>query len=261
MPEGPLSRNATNHERPGAGNRRTRLGLALLVALLTACSPSDARLPIRIEEPLTVDTYPPNIAGHPEAKSAAQQAGSDEKELLLATFGAGCFWCVEAVFQQLNGVVSVQSGYTGGDVDHPTYEQVCQGDTGHAEVCQIQFDPAVISYDDLLEVFWKTHDPTTLNRQGADVGTQYRSVIFYHDDHQKQLAEKRKRQLDQAGLWSAPIVTEISPANRFFAAEDYHQNYYINNPAKGYCQAVIRPKLDKFRQVFGDKLNTEDSGL
>jgi methylenetetrahydrofolate/methylenetetrahydromethanopterin dehydrogenase (NADP+) len=188
------------------------------------------------------------------SESAVQQTGSKEKDVQLATFGAGCFWCVEAVFQQLNGVVSVRSGYMGGDVDDPTYEQVCRGDTGHAEVCQIQFDPAVISYDDLLEVFWKTHDPTTLNRQGADVGTQYRSVIFYHDDHQKELAENRKRQLDQAGLWPDSIVTEISPAERFYPAEEYHQNYYRDNAAKGYCQAVIRPKLDKFRQVFGDRL-------
>jgi peptide-methionine (S)-S-oxide reductase len=165
---------------------------------------------------------------------------------------------VEAVFQELEGVLSVTSGYAGGDVENPTYQQVCNGTTGHAEVCQIRFDPTKISYDELLEVFWKTHDPTTLNRQGNDVGTQYRSVIFYHDEAQRELAERRKRELDEAGVWSDPIVTEISPAGKFYEAEKYHQNYYRDNPEQSYCQFIIRPKVDKFRKVFGDKLRTGD---
>lgn len=177
-----------------------------------------------------------------------------DTEAKLATFGAGCFWCVEAVFQRLDGVLAVESGYAGGVVDNPTYKQVCTGATGHAEVCQIRYDPAKISFDELLEVFWKTHDPTTLNRQGADVGTQYRSVIFYHDQEQRQQAELRKEQLNKSGAWKSPIVTEISPLTRFFKAEDYHQNYFRNNPQQGYCRFVIRPKLEKFEKVFRDKL-------
>ena len=177
-----------------------------------------------------------------------------EAETKLATFGGGCFWCVEAVFQQLEGVVSVQSGYAGGTVINPTYKQVCSGTTGHAEVCQIRYDPAKISFDELLEAFWKTHDPTTLNQQGADVGTQYRSVIFYHDDQQRAEAEKRKQELDASGAWADPIVTEISPLIKFYPAEDYHQNYFRTNPQQGYCQFVIRPKLEKFEKVFASKL-------
>jgi peptide-methionine (S)-S-oxide reductase len=172
----------------------------------------------------------------------------------LATFGAGCFWCVEAVFQELAGVVSVESGYAGGFVENPSYEAVCSGQTGHAEVCQIKFDPKVISYDQLLEVFWQTHDPTTLNRQGADTGTQYRSVIFYHDQQQRELAEAYKKRLDQSGAWDKPIVTEISPASTFYKAEGYHQDYFSNNPNQPYCAFSIRPKLDKFRKAFKDKL-------
>ena len=171
-----------------------------------------------------------------------------------ATFGSGCFWCTEAIFENLKGVHSVVSGYAGGNVLNPTYEEVCTGTTGHAEVTQITYDPSVISYDELLEVFWKTHDPTTLNRQGNDVGPQYRSVIFYHDDEQKQLAEKYKAELDKSGAWDNPIVTEISPLTNYFPAEKYHQDYYNNNPNQGYCAFVIAPKLEKFRKVFKDKL-------
>jgi peptide-methionine (S)-S-oxide reductase len=174
----------------------------------------------------------------------------------LATFGAGCFWCVEAVFQQLKGVTSVVSGYAGGHVQNPTYEQVCTGRTGHAEVCQIQYDPEQISYEDLLEVFFNTHDPTTLNRQGNDIGTQYRSVIFYHNDEQREAAEKAKTELDESGAWKNPIVTEISPLEEFFRGEDYHQDYFRRNPNQRYCQLVIRPKLDKFERVFKLKLDT-----
>ncbi len=179
-------------------------------------------------------------------------------KLETATLGAGCFWCVEAVFLELNGVHEVVSGYAGGTVQNPTYQQVCTGMTDHAEVVQITFNPAVISFSDVLRVFWRTHDPTTLNRQGADVGTQYRSVIFYHDEEQKSVAETSKRETDAAGLWEDPIVTEIVPAAKFYAAEEYHQDYYALNPYQPYCQIVIDPKLKKFRKEFGSKLkNTE----
>lgn len=172
----------------------------------------------------------------------------------VATFGSGCFWCTEAIFERLNGVVKVESGYAGGTVKNPTYEEVCSGTTGHAEVTQITYDPKIITYDELLEVFWKTHDPTTLNRQGNDVGTQYRSVIFYHNEEQKELAEKYKKELDKSGAWDNPIVTEISPVTNFYPAEGYHQDYYENNPNQGYCAFVIAPKVEKFEKVFRDKL-------
>jgi len=174
----------------------------------------------------------------------------------LATFGSGCFWCTEAVFQQLKGVKSVVSGYSGGHLESPTYQQVTTGRTGHAEVCQIEFDPDVISYETLLEVFFSTHDPTTLNRQGNDVGTQYRSVIFYHDEQQKKAAEKIKSELDGKKSFKNPIVTEITAFDKFYPAENYHQNYYRNNPNQGYCRYVISPKLDKFEKTFKFKLDT-----
>ncbi len=173
-----------------------------------------------------------------------------------ATLGSGCFWCTEAVFQQLKGVSSVVSGYSGGHVDDPSYEQVSTGRTGHAEVCQIQFDPDQISYEDLLEVFFDTHDPTTLNRQGNDIGTQYRSVIFYHSEKQRETADRVKLGLDKSGTWKTPIVTEIAPFKKFYPAEDYHQNYYRNNPNQGYCRVVIAPKLSKFQKVFKLKLKS-----
>jgi len=182
----------------------------------------------------------------------------DTTGLQKATFGSGCFWCTEAIFENLNGVHSVVSGYAGGNVVNPSYDEVCSGKTGHAEVTQITYDPKVISFDELLEVFWKTHDPTTLNRQGNDVGTQYRSAIFYHDEEQKNLAEKYKAELDKSGAWDNPIVTEISPLKNYFPAEDYHQEYYANNPNQGYCAFVIAPKLEKFRKVFKDKLKKTD---
>lgn len=179
---------------------------------------------------------------------------SSSNGLESATLGAGCFWCIEAVYLELKGVKSVVSGYAGGHVDKPSYEEICRGTTGHAEVARIVYDPKVISFDELLEVFWQIHDPTTLNRQGNDVGTQYRSVIFYHTDEQKNSAEKYKMQLDTSGAWDKPIVTEISPLTNFFPAENYHQNYYNNNPNQGYCRFVIAPKMDKFRKVFREKL-------
>jgi peptide-methionine (S)-S-oxide reductase len=172
-----------------------------------------------------------------------------------ATFGTGCFWCTEAVFEQLNGVVKVTSGYSGGNVPNPSYKQVCTGETGHAECVQILYEPDKISFDELLEVFWQVHDPTTLNQQGADVGTQYRSAIFYHDAAQKEKAEKYKREVNDSGAFSKPVVTEISPAQKFYPAEDYHQEYYANNKnTNPYCAVVIRPKLEKFQKVFGKKI-------
>lgn len=174
--------------------------------------------------------------------------------LETATFGAGCFWCVEAVFQRLEGIHAVVSGYSGGHVENPTYRQVCEKNTGHAEVCQITYDPTKISFEELLEVFWKTHDPTTPDRQGNDIGPQYRSAIFYHNEQQKALAEKYKKELDASGAFDDPIVTEIGPFKNFYEAEDYHQNYFNDNPKQGYCAFVIRPKVEKFEQVFKNKL-------
>lgn len=171
----------------------------------------------------------------------------------IATFGAGCFWCVEAVFQELKGVLKVESGYMGGGTPNPTYREVCTGTTGHAEVTRITFDPAVISYDELLEVLWTTHDPTTLNRQGADAGTQYRSAIFFHSEEQKIKAEKSKREVATT-IWDSPIVTEIVAVDTFYPAEGYHQDYYALNPNAGYCRAVISPKIAKVRATFTDKL-------
>jgi len=187
-------------------------------------------------------------------ETSALKPESDSVQHETATFGNGCFWCTEAIFQQLKGVESVSSGYSGGTVRNPSYREVCTGKTGHAEAIQIVYDPSQISYEDLLQVFWKTHDPTTLNRQGADVGTQYRSVIFYHNDEQKRLAEEYRNKLDESGAYDSKIVTEIAPFNTFYKAENYHQNYFNQNGEAPYCQLVIAPKLDKFRKVFKDKL-------
>lgn len=178
----------------------------------------------------------------------------ETNKIETATFGLGCFWCTEAIFKQLKGVIKVAPGYSGGKLLNPTYEQVCSGTTGHAETCQIEFDPSVISFDELLEVFWKMHDPTTLNRQGGDEGTQYRSVIFYHNEEQKLLAEHYKLKLTEAGIYKDPIVTEITAFKAFYPAEDYHADYYNNNKRVPYCTLVIQPKLEKFKTVFKDKL-------
>ncbi len=172
----------------------------------------------------------------------------------VTTLGAGCFWCVEAVYLELQGVHSAVSGYAGGAVQNPTYTQVCNGNTGHAEVVQITFDPHVMTFDDILYVFWRTHDPTTLNRQGYDTGTQYRSVIFYHSEQQRAGAEQSKRETDASTLWPNPIVTEISPITTFYKAEDYHQDYYRTNPYQPYCRAIIDPKVAKLRKEFQAKL-------
>ena len=182
---------------------------------------------------------------------------TDTDDFKKATFGAGCFWCVEAVFQDLKGVQSVVSGYTGGQVENPTYREVCSGSTGHAEVAQITFNPSVISYEELLEVLWHSHNPTTKNRQGADVGTQYRSAIFYHNDDQKEIAEKSKAKTDASALWDDPIITEITPLDQFYKAGKDHQNYYKNNPSAGYCSFVIAPKMKKLRKEFSHLLKED----
>jgi peptide-methionine (S)-S-oxide reductase len=171
-----------------------------------------------------------------------------------ATFANGCFWCTEAIFQQLKGVDTVISGYSGGHVENPTYEQVCNKKTGHAEALRIVFDPKVISFDELLEIFWSTHDPTTLNQQGNDVGPQYRSVVFYHNDFQKDRAEHFKAELEKAKAFDKPIVTAVEPFTNFYAAEDYHQNYFKTNGNQPYCHFVIRPKVEKFEKAFKDKI-------
>ena len=171
-----------------------------------------------------------------------------------AIFGAGCFWCIEAVFQQIKGVEKIESGYMGGKIKNPTYREVCSGLTGHAEVVRMTYNPEVISYKDMLEIFWKTHDPTTLNRQGADTGTQYRSVIFYLDEEQKKIATDYKLKLNQENVFGNPVVTEISPASEFYVAEEYHQNYYNDNGSQPYCTFVVKPKVDKVKKVFAEKL-------
>lgn len=189
-----------------------------------------------------------------QKKSKDQTKMTNNSRLELATFGAGCFWCVEAIFQRIEGVDTVVSGYAGGHVDNPSYKEVCQGTTGHAEVCQLSYDPGVVSFEELLEVFWQTHDPTTLNRQGNDVGTQYRSAIFYHNDGQKELALKYLDKLNEAKVYDNPIVTEVTAFTNMYVAEDYHQNYFNQNGAQPYCSFVIQPKVEKFEKVFKDKL-------
>ncbi len=189
-----------------------------------------------------------------KTKKETKTMTSTKTNLDTATFGTGCFWCTEAVFQQLEGVQKVTSGYSGGHVVNPTYEEVCSKTTGHAECLNIVYDSTKITFDELLEVFWQVHDPTTLNRQGADAGPQYRSVVFYHNEEQKARAEKYKTELDKSGAWDNPIVTTLEKMDVFYPAEAYHQNYYNNNSGEGYCQFVIRPKLEKFEKVFKNKL-------
>lgn len=172
----------------------------------------------------------------------------------VATLAGGCFWCLEAVFQELEGVQQVESGYTGGTLAHPTYEDVCSGETGHAEAVQVTFDPGVIGYRDILEVFFAIHDPTALNRQGADVGTQYRSAVFYHSEEQRSEVERMIAALEADGVYDSPIVTQVAPLDEFYSAEDYHRDYYRRNPGRGYCQLVITPKLAKFRARYREKL-------
>jgi peptide-methionine (S)-S-oxide reductase len=212
---------------------------ALLLTLLGSC---DANPP-RPTAPLT-NTNTMNETNMDHATNKTD----------TAIFGAGCFWCVEAVFQRLDGVLKVESGYSGGNVKNPSYREVCDGTTGHAEVCRIIYDPSKVSFETLLSVFWQTHDPTTPNRQGNDMGSQYRSAVFYTSEEQKQLAEKYKKELDASGAFDRPIVTEITAYTNYYPAEDYHQNYYNQNTSQGYCQFVIAPKVEKFEKVFKDKL-------
>lgn len=219
---------------------KTSLLLALITVSVTAC----AQKKDHYEESKTFKQMNDN---------KPNETGKKEE---VATFGAGCFWCTEAQFQQLKGVNRVESGYSGGQIENPTYKQVCTGGTGHAEVTNVYYDPSVISYDELLAAFWTAHDPTQLNRQGNDVGTQYRSVIFYHNNEQKQKAEEYKKRLNEEHAYNGPVVTEISPFTTFYKAEDYHQNYYNENGSQPYCVFVVKPKLDKFKKVFKDKLKT-----
>lgn len=243
---------------------KTVLMATLLLAGAIGCDVStptaNTEVKPPVEGPANEDTSRATTAVSPESETQSEEPTVVEAktELAEATFGAGCFWCVEAVFLQLKGVESVESGYMGGTVVNPTYEQVCNEDTGHAEVCHIKYDPKTISFDELLQVFWKTHDPTTPDRQGNDRGPQYRSVVFYHSDEQKALAEEYKKELDAVGAWPDPIVTEISPAAVFYKAEAYHQNFFNLNPGNPYCQVIIPPKLEKLRKVFGDKLKTPE---
>jgi peptide-methionine (S)-S-oxide reductase len=180
-----------------------------------------------------------------------------DKDLEIATLANGCFWCTEAMFSRVKGIKSVIPGYSGGKTSNPSYEQVCTGKTGHAETIQIRYDPKIISFEKILDIFWHTHDPTTLNRQGNDVGTQYRSAIFYHDENQKNIAEKSKIELEKEGVFKNPIVTEISPFSNFYPAEDYHKEYYENNRNAPYCSFVIDPKIQKLFQKYGDKIKQE----
>ncbi len=221
----------------------------VLLLALAACSVVLLVLLFQRQE-FTMPDHFPVLDPTDLASSPAAEAGDTE----LATFGSGCFWCTEAVFQQMKGVQSVVSGYSGGSVKNPTYAEVCSRTTGHAEVVQIRYDPKIISYEELLEVFWRSHDPTTLNRQGGDSGPQYRSVIFYHSARQKHLAELYKQKIDAAGVYPRPLVTEITPYVEFFPATGDHQNYYASNPRAGYCSVVIAPKVEKIRAVFAHRL-------
>jgi peptide-methionine (S)-S-oxide reductase len=218
-------------------------GLLTLICMMTFCTQNHA-----VNNNKSMESNKENsIDSSPESRSGSGNTDT-------ATFGAGCFWCVESIFQRMEGVSGVKSGYSGGTVKNPSYKEVCNGTTGHAEVVQITYDKSKVSFDELLEVFWKTHDPTTLNRQGNDIGTQYRSVIFYNNDEQKQIAEKYKTELNASGAFANPVITEISPLTNFYSAEDYHQNYYNLNKEQSYCQFVIQPKIEKFEKVFKGKL-------
>jgi methionine-S-sulfoxide reductase len=219
--------------------------LAIAAVILAAVGCQRASIP---------STESTAMATEPQARPIESASLADSAKLEKATFGSGCFWCTEAVFQNLRGVTAVVSGYSGGHVENPSYDDVCNGTTGHAEVIQVTYNPAEISYDELLKVFWQTHDPTTPNQQGHDIGTQYRSAVFYHTDEQRQTAEAYKKQLDAAKTFAKPIVTEITPFKNFYAADKYHQNYFNLNPSQGYCQFVIRPKVEKFNKEFKELL-------
>ncbi len=218
-------------------NTKTTLGFFIIALFTTACGQTKT-----------------NTMNKEENKATTITTSKNANTIDTATFGAGCFWCVEAVFQRLEGVLTVKSGYSGGTVKNPSYHEVSEGSTGHAEVCQITYDNTKVNFDELLEVFWKTHDPTTLNRQGNDFGTQYRSVIFYHNNDQKLIAEKYKIEINKSGAYPNPVITEISPLTNYYPAEDYHQNYFNQNGNQGYCKFVIQPKVDKFEKIFKSKV-------
>lgn len=227
---------------PFAGSGRIgAILIATLVVLLAGCSRPPLSETIEGSRPTAMQQMPTTEMTPPAGRR-------------VATFAGGCFWCTEAIFTELKGVDKVVSGYSGGHVPNPTYRQVCGGDTGHAEAINITFDPAVVSYKDLLRIFFTTHDPTTLNRQGADVGTQYRSAVFYHDEEQKRDAEEVIKEVSAERIWPGKIVTEVTPLTNFYPAEDYHQEYFAQNPNQGYCQVVIAPKVAKFRAKYRDKL-------
>jgi methionine-S-sulfoxide reductase len=213
------------------------LAIVVSTACLTSCNNSTSTTTAAMNQPTSPAATDPNVE--------------------TITFGSGCFWCTEAVFQNVRGVKSAVSGYSGGHTADPTYEQICTGTTGHAEVVQVTYDPREVAFEDLVQVFWRTHDPTTLNRQGNDVGTQYRSAIFFHNDRQREIAEQYKKQLDDSYAFGAPIVTEIKPFEKFYPAEKYHQRYYELNPNQGYCAAIIRPKVEKFKKEFSNLLTTK----
>lgn len=220
--------------------------IALVVGLLTVgCS-----------NPLVNNPQSGTQTQDPDTSSATK-GEAENMNLKTATFAGGCFWCTEAVFLAVDGVESVLPGYMGGQTDNPTYEQICTGTTGHAEIIQIKYDSEKVAFEDLLFIFFKTHDPTTLNRQGNDVGTQYRSAVFYHDDEQKESATAIKKKIDDAKYYDDPIVTEVTEAAKFYPAEDYHVNYFNNNPNSGYCRAVIPRKIGKLKELFGDKLKSD----
>jgi len=219
--------------------RRTRFAL-LLAGVVIGCSSGSAQ------------TTPPSN----KTQASEKNVNIDSKEAMV-TIAGGCFWCTEAVYEQMRGINDVVSGYIGGQMPNPDYKSVCSGTTGHAEAIEIYYDPAVVTFEEILEVFFKTHDPTTLNRQGADAGTQYRSAIFYHNDEEKKIAESYIKKLNESGEFGDPIVTTLEPASTFFAAEEYHQDYFRKNPYAGYCQAVVKNKVRKFQRTFGDKLKKE----
>ena len=222
------------------------IATCLLLAPLVGC-----------QAPVTqIENFPAPDATEPSTDGENNTEGT--KKVETATFGGGCFWCTEAVFQQLKGVKSVKSGYMGGHVDNPTYEQVCGKQTGHVEVIQIEFDPSVIKFEDLLHVHWKTHDPTTMDRQGNDSGPQYRSAVFYHDESQKTKSANYKKKLNDQNVFGKPVVTVIEPAKKFWVAENYHQNYFANNPGNGYCQVMIPSKIKKLKAAFADKIKTPE---
>jgi peptide-methionine (S)-S-oxide reductase len=216
---------------------------------------SSTESPSTVEETVVAGATGSRPDAGTEIVSEEKPAQTAEKpKIQTATFGAGCFWCVEAVFELLDGIHKVESGYSNGEIENPTYEQVCTGQTGHAEVIRLTYDPSVISFEELLEVFWTTHDPTTLNRQGYDEGTQYRSGVYFHTEEQKRLAETYKKKLNNENTFGKPVVTEIVKADKFYPAEGYHQDYFELNPTKGYCRAVIHPKVDKVHKLFAEKL-------